>query len=54
MGFGSYDESDQEQPKQDDEESGEDFTEIIKGTNSDAKGKESVKESSVEDMMEHL
>jgi hypothetical protein len=51
MGFGSYDESEQEQPsEQEEEDNGESVTK--KGVGVD--GDDSIEDESMEDMMKHL
>lgn len=52
MGFGSYDESEQEQPDEDDGVAGEDMTAEIRGTVYE--GNDSVADASTDDMMGHL
>lgn len=52
MGFGSYDESEQEQPKGDEEDTGEDYTEEIKGK--EYKGESKTEADSTEELMKHL
>jgi hypothetical protein len=52
MGFGSYDESEQEQPDEDDAVDGEDVTAEIRGTSYE--GSDSVADGSTDDMMGHL
>ena len=55
MGFGSYDESEQEQPRQNDEEdTGETVTNEVKGENSEHDGKATMADKSTEEMMRHL
>lgn len=50
MGFGSYDESEQEQPGNDDQDNGEAVTKV--GASDD--GSDSLEDESVSDMMGHL
>lgn len=54
MGFGSYDESEQEKPDKSDVDYGEDMTREIKGESSEWSGKDSTTDESKEDMMKHL
>lgn len=55
MGFGSYDESEQEQPDENDEEdTGEDWTGTLKPENSNAEGEDEMADLTTEEMMEHL
>lgn len=53
MGFGSYDESEQEQDTGNEEDTGENVTSQIKGENSKYEGTDSV-ENTVEEMMDLL
>lgn len=50
MGFGSYDESEQEQNVNDDDEDGESVTKQGESVN----GSDSVEDDSVDDMLEYL
>jgi hypothetical protein len=54
MAFGSYDESEQEQPKKNDDDNSEGVTDEIKGENSEYDGKETVEKKNLKDMMKHL
>jgi len=50
MGFGSYDESEQEQPSEDEQDNGESVTKQGVGIN----GNDSIEDESTSDMMKHL
>lgn len=52
MGFGSYDESEQETPDDREEDTGEDYTEEIKGKA--YKGTAETEDDSTEELMKHL
>lgn len=55
MGFGSYDESEQEQPGDKDQEAnGEDVTDDIKGDSQTHHGSEELEYNSDEEMFKHL
>lgn len=52
MGFGSYDESEQEQPREVDDEAGEDETESFH--TADYEGSDGMADKDTKDMMKHL
>lgn len=54
MGFGSYDESEQEQPDMKKEDDGETVTGEIKGENSEHDGKDKTTDETTEEMLKHL
>jgi hypothetical protein len=53
MGFGSYDESEQETGSENKEVEGEDRTEEVRGENCDAEGEDRVT-NDVNEMLDHL
>lgn len=54
MGFGSYDESEQETANQSDERDGESVTDKIKSDHCDAKGESKTEDGDTEELMKHL
>lgn len=54
MGFGSYDESEQEQQRDDTDKAGETVTNQFKSDQADAKGEATTEDAPDEELMKHL